>query len=52
MANLLTFFAFRNFSDVAKLVAERAHDLPKYQIQQFWHHCFLEAFHFLSFKRL
>jgi hypothetical protein len=44
-------FKYSNFKEVCEVVIQRAKELPKHQLVMFWHHCYLEAFEYLSFKR-
>jgi hypothetical protein len=34
------------------LVIDRVKELPKEQLVMLWHHCYLEAFRYLTYKRL
>lgn len=42
----------RNFKAVADLVVSRIKDMPRHQVMMFWHNALLEAFLYLTFKRL
>jgi len=49
---LISLFSCSNFGDVAQLVVQRVLQMPKSQLIMMWHHCLLEAYRYLAFRRL
>jgi hypothetical protein len=51
-SQFITFSLYRNFDEVARLVVERAQQIPLQHRLLFWHHCLKEAYGYMIFQRL
>lgn len=44
-------FPYSHFENIIELVLTRCKQLPRQYLIMFWHHCLLEAFHYLDLQR-